>query len=269
MSNPDSRVILRQDQAFAANQRQVELGVLGEHASRNSKFKQAVLLSWWLGVALICTVVTGVRSLAGSFKHQLFDTFSIRVRNSTLKISPLTILIIIAAGVITAVSMEWLVRITSLSRHAYSYGDDCCQVWATCNLHIRLSTLVDETRRMAPRHSAPGSLYAVLDVEPTVQGAKLRGAARSTVQRVEQGWYSDGTEPLVTELFRAAQFLELEKNRRLYDRVFLPVVRSETGLAQGATISPPPHQAMDVPSELGPICSAAFDACCDAARDSF
>ena len=121
----------------------------------------------------------------------------------------------------------------------------------------------------AVRNSAPGSLYAVLDIEPTVQGTELRNAARRIAQRVDQRLRSNSTERLVTEVFRAAQFLEAERSRRLYDEVFMPVVRSEMGSTPGAIISPPPPEAMNAPGKLGPICSTAFGACCDTASDEF
>ncbi|KAG8167070.1 hypothetical protein KVR01_002759 [Diaporthe batatas] len=242
---------------------------------RDSKIKQAFILVWWLGLALICIVATAVQILANWIRVRLLSAISIHLGNRRFKISPLAILVMIMTGVITAVSMEWLKGLTSLQPvatplpPAYSCGQDCCNVWAACDIHIRLSTLLNETRRPPARHSTPGSLYAVLDVETTVHRAELRGAARSAAQRVEQRRYPDRTEPLVTELFRAAQFLEVEENRRLYDRLFLPLVQSETQLVPGKAASPPPREGLDVPGKLGPICSAALSACCDAAHGGF
>lgn len=274
MNHAESQVVLRQRQASVTHTPQLKHGQFGQqlipviHAGRDSKFKQAVLLSWWLAMALVCTIVTGLRGLAGSLKCLLLSTIGIRLGNRRLKISPLAILVMITTGVITAVTMEWMDGIPGLLRPAYSCGDDCCQIWTACDLHIRLSTLVNDTRLLSPGQSAPGSLYAVLDVKTTVKGEELRSAARRIAQRVEEGRYSESTENLVTEVFRAAQFLEVEKNRRLYDGVFMPAVRSKGGLTPGAVISPP-REAADVPGKFGLICSAAFGACSDAACDEF
>lgn len=274
MSHPESQVVLRQRQASITHTPQPEHGRSSQqlitltHAGRDSKFKQAALLSWWLGVALACTIATGLRGLAGSLKCLLLSRVGIRLGGSRLRVSPLAILVMIATGVITAVTMEWLEGIPGLFRPAYNCGDDCCQVWAACDLHTRLSTLANDTRHLSPGHSAPGSLYAVLDVETTAGGAEFRGAARSIAQRVEIRRNSESREEMVTEVFRAAQFLEVEKNRRLYDSVFMPAVRSDGALRPGAVVSPP-REAADVPGKLGPICSAAARNCCDAARDGF